>query len=741
MAPLVVAESVMQSVEQGSLGVPAIETDRELDLQALGIALWRRKWLILVPTLLAAAVTFFAVGLITPKYRSEAKIAIEGRENVFLRPEAEKSIDRAAADQEAIATQVQVIQSRDIARQVIRELKLTESPEFDPVRKGVSPVGAFLSALGVARDKLKTTPEERAMEVYFERLSVSAVERSRVITIEFRSEDPELAAKIVNAIVDAYMKLQQQAKVEQTRTASAYLANEIKQLRKTVQEADAKVDEFRAKANLFVGSNQTSLNTQQLGELTTQLAAARAQKADLEARSKAVRDMLKSGKPVESSDIVNSDLLKRLVEQRVLLRAQLAEQSSTLLERHPRIQELTAQINALDTQMRGELERLVLSIENDARIAASRIDQTNDAIQRLKNQISGSSPQEVELRALEREAKAQRDLLESYLARYREATARENIDAAPAEARVISRATVSNVPVFPKKIPIVIVATLAAFFLMSAFVLSSELLRQGVPARMGARAGPAQTGGLSGGSTPEPSAKRRSLLSSFRRKPRAVPVDEATTRRASAADLPASSAPQLDRIATLANALVAMGESGRCIVLFGIGRNVGTTHAALDLARALAAKGGRVVLADLALNAPNLSVMSVDPQAPGFAELARGMASFGDVVTRDKFSRIHLVSTGQVAGEASAVLASPRVRITLEALARAYDHLVIDGGAMAETSVGFFAGIAPRAVLVTKEISAPETQVAREQLVAAGFADVVAIQGGVDRTGTEPVAA
>lgn len=731
----------MQSVQQGSIGVPAIETDRELDLQALGIALWRRKWLILVPTLLVAAVTYFAVGLITPKYRSEAKIAIEGRENVFLRPEAEKSIDRAAADQEAIATQVQVIQSRDIARQVIRELKLTESPEFDPVRKGVSPMGAFLSALGVARDQLKTTPEERAMEVYFERLSVSAVERSRVITIEFRSENPELAAKIVNAIVDAYMKLQQQAKVEQTRSASAYLANEIKQLRKTVREADAKVDEFRAKANLFVGSNQTSLNTQQLAELTTQLAAARAQKADLEARSKAVRDMLKSGKPVESSDIVNSDLLKRLVEQRVLLRAQLAEQSSTLLERHPRIQELTAQINALDTQMRGELDRLVLSIENDARIAASRIDQTNDAIQRLKNQISGSSPQEVELRALEREAKAQRDLLESYLARYREATARENIDAAPAEARVISRATVSNVPVFPKKVPIVIVATLAAFFLMSAFVLSSELLRQGVPARMGALVASAQMGGLSGLSTPEPSAIRRSFFSSFRRKARAVPVDEATTRRASAADLPASSAPQLDRIATLANALATMGESGRCIVLFGIGRNVGTTHAALELARALAAKGRRVVLADLALNAPNLSVMSVDPQAPGFAELARGLASFGDVVTRDKFSRIHLVSTGQVAGEASAVLASPRVRITLEALARAYDHLVIDGGAMAETSVAFFAGIAPRAVLVTKEISAPETHVARDQLIAAGFADVVAIQGGVDRTGTEPVAA
>ena len=471
----------MQSVEQGGVGVSSVGADSELDLRALGAALWRKKWLVLIPTVLVAAATLMIVDTITPKYRSEAKIAIEGRENVFLRPEAEKSIDRAAADQEAIATQVQIIQSRDIARQVIRELKLGERPEFDPALNGVSPIGAFLSAFGLGSDRLKMTQEERVMEVYFERLTVSAVERSRVITIEFLSDDPELAAKVVNAIVDAYMKLQQQAKVDQTRSASAYLANEIKQLRQTVQEADAKVDEFRAKANLYIGNNQTSLNTQQLGELTSQLATVRAQKADLDARSRAIRDMLKSGKSVELADIANSDLLKRLVEQRVLLRSQLAEQSSTLLERHPRIQELNAQINALDTQMRGELERVVNSVENDARIAAVRVEQTNEAVERIKKQISGASPQDVQLRALEREAKAQRDLLESYLARYREATARENIDSAPAEARIISRATVSNVPAFPKKLPILLVATLAALFLSAAFVISSEILRQGVP--------------------------------------------------------------------------------------------------------------------------------------------------------------------------------------------------------------------------------------------------------------------
>ncbi len=169
----------------------------------------------------------------------------------------------------------------------------------------------------------------------------------------------------------------------------------------------------------------------------------------------------------------------------MLLRSQLAEQSSTLLERHPRIQELNAQINALDTQMRGELQRLVLSLENDARIASARIEATNDAIDRLKKQISGTSPQDVQLRALEREAKAQRDLLESYLARYREATARENIDATPAgSADHLSRHGL-NVPAFPKKLPIIMIATLATAFLAAAFVLAGEILANSLQRRLG----------------------------------------------------------------------------------------------------------------------------------------------------------------------------------------------------------------------------------------------------------------
>ena len=140
-------------------------------------------------------------------------------------------------------------------------------------------------------------------------------------------------------------------------------------MRQKVEEAEAKVEDFRAKANLLVGTNNTTLSAQPLGDVNAQLAAARAQKADAEAKAKMIRDMLRSGQPIESSDILNSELIRRLAEQRVTLRAQLAEQSSTLLDDHPRIIELKAQIADLDNQIRAEAETIARSFENDAKLA------------------------------------------------------------------------------------------------------------------------------------------------------------------------------------------------------------------------------------------------------------------------------------------------------------------------------------------------------------------------------------
>src|SRR5438874_4133294 len=251
----------------------------ELDLAALGRALWRRKGLIAALTLLAAGLAFAAVNLATPRYKSEARVLIETRDNIFLRPDAEKALDRGGAiDQEAVTSQVQLILSRDLAREVIKSLKLGERPEFDPVLRGSSTIGVILGLVGLVRDPMSQTPEERVFRSFAERLTAYQVEKSRVIAIEFESESPDLAARAANAVVETYLMVQQTAKQDQSRVAGLWLAEKIEPLRGAVANAEARVEQYRARNNLLVGTNNTTLSNQQLGEFNAQLSAARAQK-------------------------------------------------------------------------------------------------------------------------------------------------------------------------------------------------------------------------------------------------------------------------------------------------------------------------------------------------------------------------------------------------------------------------------------------------------------------------------
>ena len=671
---------------------PVAVYDGDLDVRALGRALWRRKWWVLGPTLVVALLTAAAVNIVTPKYKSEARILYDGRENIFLRPEAEKaSGERAAADPETLTSQVQLVLSRQLAREVIAKLKLNERPEFDPVLHGMSPLKYLLVLAGISRDPMRMSPEERVLEAYNERLTAFPVDKSRVIVVEFQSADPELAAQVANAVADGYLALQQEVKQDQTRAAGQWLLDKIEDLRRKVADAEAKAEDFRSKTSLFVGTNNTTLSNQQLGEFNSKLAASRGQKSDAETRARMIRDMLRRGEQIDASDIVNSERIRRLSEQRATLRAQLAEQSSTLLDGHPRIKELKAQIADFDKQIRVEAEMLVRTLESDARLAEENVTNLTTVLDGLKRAAASTNQQDVQLRALDREARAQRDLLESYLAKYREATARDGITAAPADARVISRADVSNTPYFPKKVPMVLVAIFATMAVCIGFLTTSELMRNA----------PRSAAGLE---LPGPASGRLT----------------ATTH-------PALGVP-ISTIDEFARHLRAAGESGCRVAVFGASRAVGTTLASITLARALALDS-KTVLIDLALAAPNLAVISLDPAAPGLAEAVRGTASFGDIITRDRLSRLHLVAAGRIGSDGAAIIASQRLTMMLEALARSYDHVIIDAGAVTEAAVERLVRLAPRAVLVTSEAGALATKAGRERLAGAGYADIAVFDG------------
>src|SRR5580692_10949290 len=296
----------------------------DLDLHALGLALVNKRRWIIIPTLLAAVLSIAAVNLVTPRYKSEARILIDGRENIFLRPNGERNEERTALDPEAVTSQVQLLLSRDLAREIIKKNKLAERPEFDPVLQGFSPLKSLLALFGIGRDPFSLTPEERVLDAYYDRFTAYAVDKSRVIVIEFQSLDPDLAARVANSIAEGYLVLQQGARQDQAKSASQWLSGEIENLRKKVADAESRVEDFRSKSSLFVGTNNTTLSNQQMGELNTQLNNARALKSDAESKARLIREMLQSGKPIESSEVLNSGLIRRLSEQRVTLRAQLA---------------------------------------------------------------------------------------------------------------------------------------------------------------------------------------------------------------------------------------------------------------------------------------------------------------------------------------------------------------------------------------------------------------------------------
>jgi succinoglycan biosynthesis transport protein ExoP len=690
----------------------ATPSSGDLDMGALGHALARKRGWIIVPTVLAAVLSITAVNLVTPRYKSEARILIDGRENVFLRPNGERNEERTAPlDPEAVTSQVQLLLSRDLAREIIKKNKLAERPEFDPVLQGLSPVKSLLALFGIGRDPFSLTPEERVLDAYFDRFTAYAVDKSRVVVIEFQSLDPDLAARVANSIAEGYLVLQQGARQEQAKSAGQWLSGEIENLRRKVGEAESRVEDFRSKSSLFVGTNNTTLSNQQMGELNTQLNNARALKSDAESKARLIREMLQSGKPIEASEVLNSELTRRLSEQRVTLRAQLAEQSSTLLDGHPRIKELKAQLADLDHQLREEASKISRSLDNDARIAGGRVDGLSASLEQLKKQATSTNGNDVQLRALEREAKAQRDLLESYLAKYREANTRENIDAAPADGRIISRASVSNTPAYPKKLPIVLIATLATLMLSAGAIATGELLRMTAPRAAAVLSSSLVLARTSAAADPDPEPVFSEAGPEIRNEPRA--------------DI----APELTEIEQLADALRGAGEAARKVTILGTASGESITLTALTLAR-LIARSARIVVVDLAASSPTISAVSVDPSAPGLAELMLGEASFSQIITKDRLSRVHLVNAGRT-GFDRALLQSPRLSLAIDALLRVYDHVLLDAGTASDLPAELLTAQA-RAVVVPEASMASDARALMcEQLKAVGFSDVTMLSQSV----------
>ena len=453
----------------------------DIDFATLGRAVWRAKGWIAGLAILAGIVTFVGLSMMRPLFTSEARILIQNDESAFTRPESDQGRDQqvVALDEQAVQSQVQVLTSRDLAVEVVKALDLTNNPEFAK-DAGVSLLRRFLNRMGLGRGSPKSE-EEKAATAFAEHLSVFQLTKSSVIAVEYTSGDSPLAAEAANKLADAYINWQRDAKLEQTKDATAWLSTQIEVLRAKVAESEAAAEQFRSSQGLFAGSNNVTLNAQQLSELNSQVILANAQKSEAEARARLIKQMLADNGDINATpEVLKSELIGRLIDQRVQVQRQLAELSATLMPSHPRIKQLTSELADVRSQIRDEAAKIVKGLENEAAVASAREASLRNSLNDLKTQTSGQSEAEIKLRALEREAKANRDLLESYLARYRDASARHDMGAVPAQAAIVSRAHASVLPSFPKIGPITLLVTVVTALLALAYVLAREMI--GAPA-------------------------------------------------------------------------------------------------------------------------------------------------------------------------------------------------------------------------------------------------------------------
>ncbi len=689
----------------------------ELDLPAMGRVVRRRKYWVLGPVLLCFIAALIGVNVVAPRYTAEAKILLENQENFFTRPDRGGRETDVLPDDEAVQSQVQLVSSRDIARDAIKVLGLQGNPEFDPLANGLGSVTRLLVLLGLERDPLRVAPEERILSTYYDKLNVYPVVKSRVLSVQFTAQDPDLAAKAANTISDLYINLQSSAKRDSARTAAASLASQIADLKVRAAAAETKAQEYRAQNGLLVGTNNTTITSQQLADITTQLAQSRTAEADSQAKAKLLRDMIKANRISEVPDVANNDLIRRISDQRITLKAQIAQQAQTLLPGHPHMQELNAQLADIDNQMRTAADKIARTLENDARIAASRVENLKTALDAQKQTASTAGADEVTLNNLESQSRLLKDQLEFTTQKYQEAFARENAQSTPADARVISRAVAPATPSFPRKGPMIAIFTLAGLLLSIGVVIGRELL-----------SGRAFIRETSPGAMPVQLAREgryEDEVEELEARPTPPGAPMATTAR-SEDDMSPDLAAVLNEIGTRRR-----DHGGIRTVMAGAAANVPVVPTALRLARALA-RHNRVILVDCGAGPSDLdgllargqTNLADDYTMPGLKDLLAGRTTFAEVIHRDPMSRLHIVPLGTGRSDDQ----EESFDLVADALGETYDHVIFAVPVPLHGEELVAGERADLAVLIeSSDLSREDVDACRAALYAAGVPKVVTL--------------
>jgi len=579
-----------------------------------------------------AAGTFVAVVLALllwpARYSASTVVMLETRKNNVT--DLSSVLSQTPTDPASLQNQIQILTSRGLAEKVIGKLGLAADPEFAPSQ-------GWFGASDVRR------LHDGTIDNFLKRLSVDAVGLSTSLNVSFTSRDAEKAARIADAITDAYVADQVNAKFEATARTTQWLMDRIQLLAQQVQASDEAVQRYKAENNLNDTAAGDSIVGQQMGAISTQLVVARADLAQKQAMRARVAQLAKSGRAADVSQVVASPLIAQLRAQESDLIQQEAELSTRYGPRHPKMIEIESQKKNLDAKIAQEVGRVVETMNNDVAVAAAQVGSLEGSLRGAEHESASDNLARVKLKSLEANAASTRSMYQAFVERLR-ATQDSAADQVP-DARVISRAAIPEYADGPRKIVVIAAAIPASLLLGLLVALILERMETGVAFAMLARI-PASPMRLSD----------------------------------TVVDLPVSASARA--VQALVNTLLPLGATGRAVLVAPAAAGENQTDLSLSLARTAAQSGRRVVLIDGNFRTPRVANAIGVTNQSGLVAALTGRLRLSQCFFRDTRSGAFMLACSQGLQNPAQLLGSPAMAQLVAHLRTACDLVVIDSGAV-----------------------------------------------------------
>jgi polysaccharide biosynthesis transport protein len=689
----------------------------DFDIAAIASVVWSGRMTILRTTALSLLAAILFVMLAPHRYTAVTQILIDPTDLHAVSNELMPANQMSDAALLQVESQVRVLTSDSVLRRVIAAQQLDHDPEL---AGRPSALHRLLSAFRLGGGEPRADHTVAALNALRRSVAVRRAERTYVVDVTVTSTDPERAARLANAVAQAYLAEQTEVRSDAARQVSQSLSARLNELKGRVRDAEDRVEAFKARNNI-VGASGQLVNEQQLSELNNQLGVARARTAQARALYEQIQHLQQSKVDIGAfPEAVRSPTITALRAQYAEVMRREAEQMTTLGARHPAVIDIQAQAARLKAMIEDEINRIALSARSEYESARANEDALARNLEALKHNTIATNEAMVTLRELERDVQANRAVYESFLVRARETGEQERLDTK--NIRVISRA---DTPLSRSSPPSTTLLALAAIIFGVAAGTGIVIMR----GPQGETAPPANALRALRG---EPSkADDRPRLGAAR--PAAVPVLAVLPDVDVAFGLEAAGEPQspfAKEIGKVHEAVWANHDPKRgnpSILVAAPDAEDDTATVAFAIA-AMEAATQQVLLIDADLERRTLSAVDADHGEAGLVDVAVGRRRLSDAVIHDRATMINLLPFVSPDSRRDREIEDDDLKVAF-AQTKHFDVVIVAAMDCDRNPSGrFFAGLVDHIVLVVR---ADAGESAVEQLAARFGLDARKIRGTV----------